>query len=61
MKILDRLIFIYSRLGDDNALNAKVQEALKVYDDYMRGQGHPENPDKSANADGESKLAEEAS
>ena len=50
-----------SRLSDDNALRAKVQEALNVYDEYLKNKSDPDEAAKSSaapNAEGE--KAEEA-
>lgn len=50
-----------NRLADENALRAKVQEALNVYDEYLKNKGDPDEATKisaTPNADGE--KAEEA-
>lgn len=48
-----------NRLSDDNALRAKVQEALSVYDEYLKTKGDPDESTKQgANADGEAEKNE---
>jgi hypothetical protein len=45
-----------NRLADENALRAKVQEALNVYDEYLKNKGDPDETTKisaTPNADGE--------
>lgn len=45
-----------NRLADESALRAKVQEALNVYDEYLKNKGDPEDATKASattNADGE--------
>lgn len=45
-----------NRLADDNALRAKVHEALNVYDEYLKNKGDPDETTKASattNADGE--------
>jgi hypothetical protein len=45
-----------NRIADDNALRAKVQEALNVYDEYLKNKVDPEDATKAStttNADGE--------
>jgi polyadenylate-binding protein len=38
---------------DDNALNVKVQEALAVYDEYLKSQGQQPTQQQPAEANGE--------
>jgi polyadenylate-binding protein len=48
-----------NRLSDENALRAKVQEALSVYDEYLKNKGDPDESTKQGgNADGEAEKNE---
>ena len=37
---------------DDDALRAKVDEALAVYDEYVKNQGGPGGPEEAATTNG---------
>lgn len=39
---------VFSSLEDEDALRAKVDEALSVYDEYMKNKGESEAPTESA-------------
>ena len=39
------------RLEEEDALRAKVDEALSVYDEYMKNKGEPEAPAAAAAAE----------
>lgn len=39
---------VFSSLEDEEALRAKVDEALSVYDEYMKNKGEGEAPAESA-------------
>jgi len=42
----NNFILIFSSLSDENALRAKVQEALSVYDEYLKNKGEPDESTK---------------
>jgi polyadenylate-binding protein len=43
-----RILTARFRTTDDDALRAKVDEAMNVYDEYIKNQGGPTGPDETS-------------
>lgn len=59
---LDREILTWHRTSDDAALRAKVEEALNVYNEYLRNnstQGSTEEPSQANGVESTGEASEE--